>query len=99
MYIYHHGRRRLRRRDNGIKYRLFHSVLHTDYSNMIKLLLGVMLVSYSLYNLILKPSPKRVNGVWAYVAGFLTGVLGSAFSTGGPPTIIYKTLTCSDPQR
>jgi len=62
-------------------------------SDLIKLLLGVMLVCYSLYNLILKPAPKKINGVWAYLSGFLTGVIGSAFSAGGPPTIIYTTLT------
>lgn len=62
-------------------------------SDVIKFLLGIMLVSYSLFNLILKPAPRKLKVGWAYFAGFLTGVLGSAFSTGGPPTIVYTTLT------
>jgi uncharacterized membrane protein YfcA len=62
-------------------------------SNLIKLLLGVMLVGYSLYSLCLKLQPRRIRAFWPYVAGFGTGVIGSAFSAGGPPTIIYVTLT------
>lgn len=62
-------------------------------SNLIKLLLGLMLVSYSLYSLFLKPKPQKISSFWPYVAGFGTGVIGSAFSAGGPPTIIYVTLT------
>ena len=62
-------------------------------SNLIKLLLGIMLVSYSLYSLLAKPVARKMKPVWPYAAGFGTGVIGSAFSAGGPPTIIYITLT------
>ncbi|MCB2180976.1 MAG: sulfite exporter TauE/SafE family protein [Desulfobulbaceae bacterium] len=62
-------------------------------SNLIKLLLGVMLVGYSLYSLFLKPRTRKIRALWPYAAGFGTGVIGSAFSAGGPPTIIYVTLT------
>ncbi|MEW6521771.1 MAG: sulfite exporter TauE/SafE family protein [Thermodesulfobacteriota bacterium] len=62
-------------------------------SNLIKLLLGVMLVSYALYNMFVKLRPARIAAGWPYVAGFCTGVIGSAFSAGGPPAIIYTTLT------
>jgi uncharacterized membrane protein YfcA len=62
-------------------------------SNLIKLLLGVMLVSYALYNMFCKLRPRRIAPFWPYIAGFFTGVIGSAFSAGGPPTIIYTTLT------
>lgn len=69
------------------------SMLKNVDSEIIKALLGIMIISYSLYNLVLKPGPKSISKVWAYGAGFLTGVIGSAFSAGGPPTIIYATLT------
>jgi len=62
-------------------------------NDWIQVLLGAMIASYALYNLMLKPAPRIIKGGWAYVAGFLTGVIGSAFSAGGPPTIIYTTLT------
>ncbi|MCJ7603295.1 MAG: sulfite exporter TauE/SafE family protein, partial [Desulfobulbaceae bacterium] len=55
--------------------------------------LGVMLVSYALYNMFCKLRPRRIAPFWPYIAGFFTGVIGSAFSAGGPPTIIYTTLT------
>jgi len=62
-------------------------------SSLIKLLMGVMLVSYSLYSLCFKIKPRRIKAFWPYAAGFSTGVIGSAFGAGGPPTIIYVTLT------
>ncbi len=62
-------------------------------SDIIKLLLGFMMVAYSMYSLFFKPQSKSLHRVWAYVAGFSTGFIGSAFSAGGPPTIIYTTLT------
>ena len=62
-------------------------------SDVIKLLLGILIVAYSVYSLFFKPQPKTIHKAWAYVAGFGTGFIGSAFSAGGPPTIIYTTLT------
>lgn len=62
-------------------------------SDLIKLLLGIVLVSYALYCMFCKPRPRNIQSFWPYVAGFFTGVIGSAFSAGGPPTIIYTTLT------
>lgn len=57
------------------------------------LLLGLLLILYSLYRLFLKPEPRKLAGSWGIVAGFLTGTISGAFSAGGPPTIIYTTLT------
>jgi hypothetical protein len=62
-------------------------------SDLIKLLLGLVLVGYALYCLFCRPRPRRLHSFWPYAAGFFTGVIGSAFSAGGPPTIIYTTLT------
>lgn len=58
-----------------------------------KLLLGGLLVSYSVYALFFRPAPRRLHGAWSYLAGFGTGLISAAFSAGGPPTIIYTTLT------
>jgi hypothetical protein len=60
---------------------------------LFKLLLGTMLIGYSLYRLVLVPRPRSVNKVWGWAAGFASGAISAAFSAGGPPTIIYATLT------
>jgi uncharacterized membrane protein YfcA len=62
-------------------------------SDLIKLLLGILIVVYSVYSLSFNPQPKRLHNIWAYIAGFGTGFIGSAFSAGGPPAIIYTSLT------
>ena len=57
-------------------------------------ILGAIIVVYSLYalvegftNLIRMPELKHV--AWAYLSGFLAGILGGAYNTSGPPVIIY----------
>ncbi|MBW2664491.1 MAG: sulfite exporter TauE/SafE family protein, partial [Deltaproteobacteria bacterium] len=62
-------------------------------SNVIEFLLGALLIAYGLYGLALRPQPRKINPTWSYLAGFASGAIGSAFSAGGPPTIIYTTLT------
>jgi len=69
------------------------TLLKNVESDLIKLLLGILIISYSAYSLFLKPRPRDLHKAWAYIAGFCTGFIGSAFSAGGPPTIIYTTLT------
>lgn len=60
---------------------------------LIKILLGIMLISYCLYHMIMKPKSRSLHAAWAYLAGFGTGFIGAAFSAGGPPAIIHATLT------
>jgi uncharacterized membrane protein YfcA len=62
-------------------------------SNIIKMLLGILIISYGCYSLFFSPRPRKLHRAWSYAAGFGTGFIGSAFSAGGPPTIIYTTLT------
>ncbi len=61
-------------------------------SGLIQSSLGILLIVYSLYNLYSTPHPRNLNRSWSYVAGFMSGAIGAAFSAGGPPTIIYATL-------
>ena len=53
--------------------------------------LGVLLIAYSGYSLLVKSRPRTIHPAWSYMAGFLSGAIGAAFSAGGPPTIIYAT--------
>lgn len=62
-------------------------------SALIELLLGILIVFYSVYSMVFHPRPRKIHAAWSYLAGFGTGFIGSAFSAGGPPTIIYTTLT------
>ena len=62
-------------------------------STFIRIGIGVLLISYSLYNLLVTPRPLNPGRGWGYLAGFLTGTISAAFSAGGPPTIIYTTMT------
>jgi uncharacterized membrane protein YfcA len=57
--------------------------------------LGAFLVVYSLWALLVewRPAPGPRGPAWgrgwAVPAGFLAGILGGAFATGGPPVIVY----------
>jgi hypothetical protein len=69
------------------------SLLKKTDDALLSLLLGLLLVGYGGYRLLVTVHPRGVHRGWAYVAGFATGVISGAFSAGGPPTIIYTTLT------
>ncbi len=60
---------------------------------IIKCCLGFLISSYGLYSLVGRLRQRPISKGWGYVAGFATGTIGGAFSAGGPPTIIYTTLT------
>ncbi len=68
-------------------------VLKSFSSYYIKILLGLMIISYSVYSLATKPKPKKIKSFWSYLAGFLTGLIGTTFAAGGPPVVIYVSLT------
>lgn len=60
---------------------------------LLKIFLGTLIISYSLYRLIGCAEGRGINRAWAYPAGLATGIIGGAFSAGGPPTIIYVSMT------
>jgi len=67
-------------------------VLKRTPAELLSVLMGVMLIAYVLYRLTGRQQPRAIHPQWAYAAGFFTGAISSAFSAGGPPTIIYATL-------
>lgn len=67
-------------------------VLKKAPTELLSVLMGVMLIAYTLYRMTGKRQPRGIHPRWAYAAGFFTGAVSSAFSAGGPPTIIYATL-------
>ena len=71
-------------------------VLILIYTNevLIKIILGTLLLIYSLYSLF-KQSTKLLaedSKIWLRVCGFLSGVLGGAYGLNGPPLAIYGHL-------
>ena len=66
---------------------------------IVKAILGVVLVLFGLYNLI-APRLPTLRGQWsAYVFGFVSGILGGAYNTNGPPIVIYSALRQWPPER
>jgi hypothetical protein len=52
-------------------------------------ILGLVILFYALYALVGIRLPRFEGKAWAYLAGFLAGLLGGAYNTSGPPVIIY----------
>jgi uncharacterized membrane protein YfcA len=51
--------------------------------------LGVVMTGYALYALFNLKLPRLEHPAWAYLTGFLSGILSGAYSVGGPPVIVY----------
>jgi uncharacterized membrane protein YfcA len=60
--------------------------------DIIHYILGIILISYSLYSLFFRTLRNGIGEAWAYVFGFLAGCLGGALSASGPPVIVYTSL-------
>ena len=60
---------------------------------LIQLILGIILIIYSLYSLFYRlHRSKGIKETWAYLFGFLSGCLGGALSASGPAVIVYTSL-------
>ena len=59
-----------------------------DEAIMVRLL-GIVIAGYALYGLVEFKLPKLDSPLWAVAAGFISGMLGGAYNTAGPPVIIY----------
>lgn len=51
--------------------------------------LGLIIMGYAIYALLGLKMPRLDKPFWAYLAGFLGGVVGGAYNTSGPPVILY----------
>lgn len=58
-------------------------------SDIILTALGVLILSYALYTLFKPNLPPLEHPGWAYVFGFLSGVMGGAFNITGPIIVVY----------
>ena len=74
----------------GIPIGLF--FLKGPYELIINLVLSLVIIFFSIYNLILPRFLALKHDNYAYIFGFLGGVLGGACNASGPPVIIYSAL-------
>lgn len=51
--------------------------------------LGIVIIGYALYALLKFKLPRLERPEWAFAFGFVSGLLGGAYNTSGPPTVIY----------
>lgn len=59
----------------------------------IRIVLGTVITSVSLYNLFIhKKKETPVRAGWGLLFGLFAGILGGAINTGGPPVVIFGTL-------
>ena len=69
-------------------------------TGLVEVLLGLVLVGYAAYRLL---GAERVTVVpgehWAYLFGFTSGALGSAYNFNGVPVAVYGTLRRWEPPR
>lgn len=52
-------------------------------------ILGLVVAGYAIYAMLDFRLPEIGQPLWAYLTGFISGVLGGAYNTSGPPVIIY----------
>ncbi len=52
--------------------------------------LGVVITGYALYSILRFKMPALHHPAWAWIVGFLAGILGGAYNVSGPPVIIYS---------
>ncbi len=59
---------------------------------VVKMILALLIMGFSIFGLIKPSGGKPVNELWSFPFGFLSGVLGGAYNTNGPPIVIYGAL-------
>ena len=74
----------------GIPLGLF--FLSSAPERIIRMILGLILIGFSLYNLLGPKLPKIRRNALILPVGFLAGILGGAFNTNGPPVVIYGVM-------
>ncbi|HSP11204.1 MAG TPA: sulfite exporter TauE/SafE family protein [Salegentibacter sp.] len=62
--------------------------------NLTKLVLGILIILYSIYSLTSKGNFRLAtdNKFWLFFCGFFSGVLGGAYGLNGPPLVIYGNM-------
>jgi uncharacterized membrane protein YfcA len=59
---------------------------------LIMKILGTVLILFSVYKITAPKVKLAFSRIWALPTGFLSGLLGGAFGTDGPPVVVYAAL-------
>ena len=51
--------------------------------------LGIVITGYAIYGLTGFRLPDLTHPLWAWITGLMSGMLGGAYNTSGPPVVIY----------
>lgn len=54
--------------------------------------LGIIMIAFTSYQLLAKPTPRPLGIIPTAFAGFMSGAIGGSIGAGGPPVIIYSTI-------
>lgn len=65
---------------------------------IVKAILGVVIIAFSLYSLIGRSRYELKNDRLAWLFGFSAGILGGAYGMNGPPLVIFGSLRHWSPQ-
>lgn len=57
--------------------------------NIIKFILGIILITFSTHSIFRKESNKHIRRRWAFPMGTLSGISNGLINMGGPPVVIY----------
>jgi uncharacterized membrane protein YfcA len=76
------------------------ALLAKGNEHLVKLILGVVIIGFSLYSLVNRRTLhlQDDHGGWLFGCGFLSGVLGGAYGMNGPPLAVYGALRRWSPQ-
>ncbi len=74
----------------GIPLGLF--FLSSAPEQIVRIILGLILIGFSFYNLLGPKLPRIRTNALVFPAGFLAGILGGAYNTNGPPVVIYGVM-------
>ena len=65
----------------------------------LRLVLGIICISYATYRLFKLPNPNLTHPHWGWLFGTIAGLFSGAFNVGGVPAVIYATAQEWQPER
>lgn len=67
------------------------TVVKLASEHVVLVVLGIVLIAYSLYAWFTPQLPTLTHPVYKYIFGFASGLLAGAYNVGGPPAVVYAT--------
>lgn len=61
--------------------------------NIVETFIGTFLLAYTLYSLFFRTTLRQLHPLWGSAAGFLSGAISASVGGGGPPVVVYTSLS------